>query len=310
MKNFHLLGAVLLYLLLTNYAAQAQTTTNLGIGSGTNGQFNTHIGHQAGKDDTSSYNTFIGAQSGQSTTLGSMNAFLGTNSGLFNTTGAQNTFFGAFSGRNNTTGSQNVYLGSFSGWSGTSATRNTAIGHEAGFNTTTGGNNVFLGYRAGRSNVLGSSNVFIGHEAGFNETGSNKLYIDNSNTANPLVYGNFSSNQLGVNTSDIPVGYTLAVKGKIITEELKIRLYSTWPDYVFTKDYNLMPLKEVEQFIQKNGHLPNIPSAAEVAESGFETGEMNAKLLEKIEELTLHMIELEKKVDQLTKENAALKTGE
>lgn len=72
-----------------------------------------------------------------------------------------------------------------------------------------------------------------------------------------------------------------------------------WPDYVFKSDYKLLPLKEVENFITKNGHLPNVPSEEEVIENGVSLGDMQAKLLEKIEEMTLHMIQMQKRIDEL-----------
>ncbi|MDQ3290013.1 MAG: TMF family protein, partial [Bacteroidota bacterium] len=72
-----------------------------------------------------------------------------------------------------------------------------------------------------------------------------------------------------------------------------------WCDYVFEEGYNLMPLYEVEKYINTNKHLPDVPSAAEVEKNGIEVGEMNATLLRKIEELTLHMIELKKENDAL-----------
>ena len=75
-----------------------------------------------------------------------------------------------------------------------------------------------------------------------------------------------------------------------------------WPDYVFDKSYNLMPLFETEQYIQANGHLPNVPSAAEVEADGMSVGEMNKVLLQKVEELTLYVIELQKQIDELKKE--------
>ncbi len=75
-----------------------------------------------------------------------------------------------------------------------------------------------------------------------------------------------------------------------------------WPDYVFDKSYNLMPLSETEQYIQANRHLPNVPSAAEVEADGMSVGEMNKVLLQKVEELTLYVIELHKQIDELKKE--------
>ncbi len=72
-----------------------------------------------------------------------------------------------------------------------------------------------------------------------------------------------------------------------------------WADFVFEEDYVLMPLSEVESYINQHGHLPNVPSAAEVEEEGQNLGEMNQILLQKIEELTLHLIEQQKQIDEL-----------
>lgn len=93
----------------------------------------------------------------------------------------------------------------------------------------------------------------------------------------------------------------LTVKGKIHTQEVKVNLLGPLvPDYVFAKDYNLATLKEVELYINKNSHLPEIPSANEIEKNGLLLAEMNMKLLKKIEELTLYAIEQEKKTEKLT----------
>lgn len=105
---------------------------------------------------------------------------------------------------------------------------------------------------------------------------------------------------IGSNSSRIATGYQLSVVGKIIAEEVKVQLAASWPDYVFADDYRLMPIEDLEKSIRENKHLPNVPSAADVTkEKGIELGEMNRKLLEKVEELTLYII-------QLKKENTAL----
>ena len=81
----------------------------------------------------------------------------------------------------------------------TTGERNTAVGTEALSNNTTGSNNTAIGLSAGDSNITGSGNVFIGYTAGYNETGSNKLYIDNSTTTAPLIYGDFNTNNVKIN---------------------------------------------------------------------------------------------------------------
>ena len=87
---------------------------------------------------------------------------------------------------------------------------------------------------------------------------------------------------------------TMSIKGKIRSQEIKVET-ANWPDYVFGKDYELPSLQEIEQHIKEKGHLPGIPSAVEVKANGVDLGEMNAKLLKKIEELTLYLIESEKR---------------
>lgn len=93
----------------------------------------------------------------------------------------------------------------------------------------------------------------------------------------------------------------LGVNGKIVATEVEVKLYASWPDFVFKSDYNLMPLSEVESFINVNGHLPNVPNEAQVKENGINLGQMDGILLQKIEELTLHIIDLNKRIAELEK---------
>lgn len=85
----------------------------------------------------------------------------------------------------------------------------------------------------------------------------------------------------------------LSVNGKIRSKELKVEV-ANWPDYVFEEDYELMSLLETEKFIKANKRLPEIPSAVQVEKEGLDIGEMNKLLLKKIEELTLHLLDLQK----------------
>ncbi|MEL6535302.1 MAG: hypothetical protein AAFQ98_07825 [Bacteroidota bacterium] len=112
---------------------------------------------------------------------------------------------------------------------------------------------------------------------------------------------------MAVGTAQVPAGYTMAVDGKIMSEELTIRNSTTWPDYVFAEDYPLMAPREIAQFIEEHHHLPGVPSAAQVAEDGVAVGEMQAILLEKIEELTLLTIQLHQQVTQQQAELEAMK---
>ena len=101
-------------------------------------------------------------------------------------------------------------------------------------------------------------------------------------------------------TNNPATGYLLSVDGKVISEELKVQLSGSWPDYVFGDKYELMPIEDLEKSIRQHRHLPNIPSAADVtAEKGFEVGDMSKRLLEKVEELTLYIIQLKKENTRL-----------
>jgi hypothetical protein len=84
---------------------------------------------------------------------------------------------------------------------------------------------------------------------------------------------------------------------------------ANWPDYVFSKHYKLMSLPELEKYIRENDHLPGIPSAKEAAENGIGLGDMQKKLLEKIEELTLHLILQNEQIESMQSEINALKAG-
>lgn len=96
--------------------------------------------------------------------------------------------------------------------------------------------------------------------------------------------------------------YKLTVAGKIICEELKVKLQSAgWPDYVFGDHYQLLPLADLESYIRQKRHLPNIPSAEEVEKDGITVGDMQKRTMEKIEELTLYIIDLKKQIDELKK---------
>lgn len=101
--------------------------------------------------------------------------------------------------------------------------------------------------------------------------------------------------------------YLLYVRHGIITEKIKVSLVDNWPDYVFKPNYRLMPLLEVERHITEKGHLPNIPAAAEIEKQGMELGDMAKRQQEKIEELYLHLIALEKRVKALESENTELR---
>lgn len=105
----------------------------------------------------------------------------------------------------------------------------------------------------------------------------------------------------------------LAVDGKILAKEIFVNIHnSVWPDYVFSKNYKLKPLTELANYLNKEKHLPGIPSAVEIEEKGLSVNEMQVKQMEKIEELYLYVIELQKQIEELKVENSKLqkKIGE
>ena len=124
---------------------------------------------------------------------------------------------------------------------------------------------------------------------------SNDLLINN----NPRFVILEENGNVGIGT--ITPTNKLTVNGKILAEEIEV-IDNVLPDYVFEKEYKLMNLKELENFISINKHLPEIPSAENVKENHLKLGEMNNLLLKKVEELTLYIIDLQKQIDEL-KEN-------
>lgn len=110
--------------------------------------------------------------------------------------------------------------------------------------------------------------------------------------------------------SSLATGYIFSVDGKIIAEEMRIQNSANWPDYVFEKEYPLMPLDELKESIEVNKHLPNIPSASAMETDGLLVGDMQKKMMEKIEELTLYVIKLDEANRKLQEEVEKLKSGQ
>jgi hypothetical protein len=117
--------------------------------------------------------------------------------------------------------------------------------------------------------------------------------------------GSFANKVTIGSVSSTPGNYNLYVANGILTEMVKVAVQtsSSWSDYVFNKDYKLLSLGEVETYIKKNKHLPDVPSAEEVVKEGIDVATMDAKLLQKIEELTLYMIEMKKENERLLTKN-------
>jgi hypothetical protein len=204
-------------------ALNANTTgaNNIALGnqalqSNTTGSWNFAIGKESLKTNTSgNLNTAIGNFALNRNTTGTDNVAIGQNVLDHNTTGGYNIGIGSSTLNANTTGASNIAIGASTMGQATTASSNTVIGYNAGFKLSTGDANTFLGasagslnqsnsntmlgYGAGALNASGQGNVFVGYQAGRFELGSSKLYISNSNTTSPLVYGDFATKTLIVN---------------------------------------------------------------------------------------------------------------
>jgi hypothetical protein len=182
---------------------------------------------------------------------------------------------------------------------------------------------VELDLRGGQGGVFSSEGDFrIGNETNRLKMG---IYTTGVNTGHARIYSSGPAPRLilGLNAIDVigllPVnngtviigngagvtqyanGYKLNVQGKIVCTELMVKNVAAWPDYVFDDAYPRMPVSALADYIQRHKHLPGIPSAADIEQSGLEVGEMQRKMMEKIEELTLYIIDLEKKMQAFSK---------
>ncbi|HXS37184.1 MAG TPA: hypothetical protein VN721_10825 [Flavipsychrobacter sp.] len=151
-------------------------------------------------------------------------------------------------------------------------------------------------------------------------TGIMYYYFDGTNWNNLMHIWNDGKVTIGTeldawvenSTGMTPGDYRLYVSHGILTDKLKVAMHSdpaNWSDFVFAKDYTLMPLAKVEDYVTANKHLPEIPSAKDVAKDGIDVASMDAKLLQKIEELTLYAIQQQKQIETQQKEIDALKKG-
>jgi len=112
---------------------------------------------------------------------------------------------------------------------------------------------------------------------------------------------------VGIGVMNPPAAYRLAIDGKVICEEVLVELSQDWPDYVFEADYELFPLEEMEGYISENKHLPGIPSAKEMKSNGLSLGDMQTRIVKKMEEIILYLIEVKKENKELRCELEALK---
>ena len=178
-----------------------------------------------------------------------------------------------------------------------------------------------LGYNGstyGRTLNMGGTgiNFYTANEVAFGgaifPTDTSLVIWSNSNSNNYLVLqpswgntgvGTYTPNAklhlngamlVGNNSARIATGYSVSIDGRLITEESTVLNSTSWPDYVFDDGYKLMSLDDVEKHIKTQKHLPNIPPASTIEKEGIHLGDMSKRLMEKVEELTLYLIELKK----------------
>ncbi|GAB3507199.1 hypothetical protein GCM10027341_41350 [Spirosoma knui] len=300
--------------------------------SNTTGLNNAFVGTSAGYSNTTGRNnTYVGDKAGRNNQLGNMNTFLGPQAG-FSAQADSNTFVGYQAGYSTTTGQGNTFFGILSGKGNMTGSRNTFVGNQAGPATSYGSDNVYIGYSSGQHD-RGSRNTFLGYQTGVALT-ENAQPLRNATAigagasvavSDAVVLGNKANvgigtssptarlhvesgqpNESGLRLADLtaysPV--TQASDAFLTVDEqgyvrkaryqLKINTVNEWSDNVFSSTYRLAPLDEVAAFIKQKGHLPGVPSAEAVVKEGVDLVKMNATLLEKIEELTLYVIALQK----------------
>ena len=147
------------------------------------------------------------------------------------------------------------------------------------------------------ANFIGTGGYWALRTGGDN---SYNLDVFNSGGGDPKTAMRVAQNgNVGIGTTANTNSFKLAVEGKIGAREVNVTVANPWPDYVFSTNYQLRTIDELESFIVKNNHLPEVPTAADVAANGVDIGAMNAILLKKIEELSLYVIDLKKENDKL-----------
>ena len=175
----------------------------------------------------------------------------------------------------------------------------TGAGNKLTFNGVTSNTDELSIYRFNSTNNLSDLRVNIGDDYG---SGGDRFLIGTTSWADSKYYVHMvvgADGKVGIGTETFGAE-RLAVNGNIRAKEVKVEA-TGWPDFVFQKDYKISSLADLDRYIKANKHLPGIPSAQEVKQNGIELGEMNKLLLQKIEELTLHLIEKDKTIASILK---------
>ncbi|HTB99316.1 MAG TPA: Ig domain-containing protein [Ferruginibacter sp.] len=285
----------------------------------------------AGLLDSSLFNTSIGVYAFKNNTTGVYNSGFGFNALSTNTTGNNNTSVGYAALANNRSGNNNTAIGYQANVTDTSDSYAIAIG----YNATAVSNQFALsdsihtikakGLPTGSGYVLtdvaGNGNLSLQPIAGgttaWSLSGNTPIpgssYIGSSSNVSLRFRTNNlermtidSIGRVGIGTTNIvDTSYNLYVEKGISTRKVKVNIAS-WSDYVFDADYKLSSLTDVENYIKQNKHLPDVPSANDVEKNGIDLGTNQKILLQKIEELTLYIIDQNKKIEALQDQNDQL----
>ena len=303
-SNSHLIRAQVNYIGAADIIA-VNGISNPAAGTGSGGEFTGGLaGVEAYGTGTSSAGPSYGLFASATGTTGVRYGVYGTasggatNYGLYGTVSGGTNFYAVYGNNTNAAG----YAGYFNGRG--RFVQDLYADANVGIGTTT---------PVAKLNIIGGADVSLTTNgfAQFGTTASWNLILDdneimarNNGAGNDLFIQNDAGNilmcgneqgKVGIGLTagtSIPTGYLFAVDGKIIAEEMRIQNSANWPDYVFDSQYELMPIDALKASIETHKHLPKIPSAAQVQEEGILLGDMQKKMMEKIEELTLYIIDL------------------
>lgn len=332
-------GASALYVTTGSYNAAFGTSCLVG---NTTGQFNTGVGSAALIGvTTGSGNTALGNSAGSNITTGGSNIAIGINTALASSTASNQMNIGNMIFGTGLTGSVTAPDGKIG--IGTNAPGSSL--DVKGILRLSGVTSGYVGLTvlasAGSTTyTLPGADGSMGQQLTTNGTGglswaaaasttTNSLSLSGSNvtstingvTSNSITLpwstsgANISNSNTGaviIGSVSTPAGYKLYVSTGILTEKIKAALKTSanWSDYVFESNYKLKPIEEVEKYIKANKHLPDVPSADElVKEGGIDMNEMFATQMQKIEELTLYIIEMKKEIKDLQAQNARLNSS-
>ena len=280
------------------------------------GSNNTTLGQWAGSAiQSGNRNVFIGQSAAGQIVNGHDNVIIGQEAGYsgFNSQASysSNVLIGKESGTNMKTGVENTFLGTWSGLSQETGLNNVFLGVSAGSSNVGGSANTFVGARTGHNNNSGTGNVFIGNSAGYNENGSNILYIENSTSSTPLIYGEFDNDIVQINGSLHIAEYTRLIPSATPTSPEKGTMYydstddkvkvwtgSSWENLFFSST------TQTENSFNQNNHSPCNTSCVEENQKLKVRMEQLETKLKKHDALEAKLERMEKLLNQLSESSS------